>query len=41
VVRTARRDKKEPRAFSCRSVTVAIPTPRRRIVSENWMLLLQ
>lgn len=41
VVRTANRDKMEPRKFSCRSVTVAIPTPTRRIVSESWTFLLQ
>lgn len=41
VVRTARRDSTDPRALSCRSVTVAIPTPIRRIPRESWMLLLK
>lgn len=41
VVRTASRDKILPRALSWTSVTVAIPTPRRRIRRANWMLLLQ
>lgn len=41
VVRIARTDKIEPRALSCRSVTVAIPTPISRIERESWILLLQ
>jgi len=41
VVRTANRDKTDPRTLSCRSVTVAMPTPRRRMESDSWILLLQ
>lgn len=41
VVITARKERNEPRKLSCRSVMVAIPTPKRRIPRENFMLLLQ
>lgn len=40
VVTTASRDKTEPTVLSWTSVTVAIPTPRRRMRSDSWMLLL-
>lgn len=41
VVTIASRDKIEPSKLSCRSVTVAIPTPKRRTVSATWTFLLQ
>lgn len=41
VVKTASRDKTEPKTFSCRSITVAMPTPKRRIASDNWILRLK
>lgn len=41
VVTTANNDRIEPKAFSCKSVTVAIPTPTRRIRRDPCMLLLQ
>lgn len=41
VVIIARRDNTDPSKLSWRSVTVAIPTPSRRMLSESWILRLQ
>lgn len=41
VVIIASRDSTDPTAFSCRSVTVATPTPRRSTERDIWILRLQ
>ena len=41
VVMIASKDSTDPIALSCRSVTVATPTPKRSTLRESWMYRLQ
>ncbi len=41
VVIIASKDNTDPTALSCRSVTVATPTPKRSTERDSWILRLQ
>lgn len=40
VVMIMSKDRTDPTALSCRSVTVATPTPKRRTLRESWIFRL-